>query len=143
MASDVQTIWDLALASFNTDDVNLPIDETGILKLFESVTYEMSSNARLSDSYEVFTNENIMKQLENGLLSPLSKWEKYLFSLFIIKRLHQNTLTLILTEKDIQVRDFTVKNVTAKIAELRNSINDLEIRIMSTIQANLNSWEGK
>ncbi|MDO7864890.1 hypothetical protein Q5427_11375 [Brochothrix thermosphacta] len=135
--TDVQFIWDLALSSYRTDELNLPVDETGILHLFNSSILLMNSDNQINLT---LNGESITNEID-GQTIDMKPFQKLMLSQYLVLSLLQNQLFYTQSEKDILGRDFVARNVAAKIVSLTAQVQEQTLKIERTKKNNMDGWE--
>lgn len=135
--TDVQFIWDLALSSYRTDELNLPVDETGVLHLFNSSILLMNSDNQINLT---LNGESITNQID-GQTVDMKPFQKLMLSQYLVLSLLQNQLFYTQSEKDILGRDFVARNVAAKIVSLTAQVQEQTLKIERTKKNNMDGWE--
>lgn len=135
--TDVQFIWDLALSSYRTDELNLPVDETGILHLFNSSILLMNSDNQINLT---LNGESITNEID-GQTIDMKPFQKLMLSQYLVLSLLQNQLFYTQSEKDILGRDFVARNVAAKIVSLTAQVQEQILKIERTKKNNMDGWE--
>lgn len=135
--TDVQFIWDLALSSYRTDELNLPVDETGILHLFNSSILLMNSDNQINLT---LNGESITNEID-GQTVDMKPFQKLMLSQYLVLSLLQNQLFYTQSEKDILGRDFVARNVAAKIVSLTAQVQEQTLKIERTKKNNMDGWE--
>lgn len=135
--TDVQFIWDLALSSYRTDELNLPVDETGVLHLFNSSILLMNSDNQINLT---LNGESITNEID-GQTVDMKPFQKLMLSQYLVLSLLQNQLFYTQSEKDILGRDFVARNVAAKIVSLTAQVQEQTLKIERTKKNNMDGWE--
>lgn len=135
--TDVQFIWDLALSSYRTDELNLPVDETGVLHLFNSSILLMNSDNQINLT---LNGESITNEID-GQTIDMKPFQKLMLSQYLVLSLLQNQLFYTQSEKDILGRDFVARNVAAKIVSLTAQVQEQTLKIERTKKNNMDGWE--
>lgn len=135
--TDVQFIWDLALSSYRTDELNLPVDETGVLHLFNSSILLMNSDNQINLT---LNDESITNEID-GQTVDMKPFQKLMLSQYLVLSLLQNQLFYTQSEKDILGRDFVARNVAAKIVSLTAQVQEQTLKIERTKKNNMDGWE--
>lgn len=135
--TDVQFIWDLALSSYRTDELNLPVDETGVLHLFNSSILLMNSDNQINLT---LNGESITNEID-GQTVDMKPFQKLMLSQYLVLSLLQNQLFYTQSEKDILGRDFVARNVAAKIVSLTAQVQEQALKIERTKKNNMDGWE--
>lgn len=135
--TDVQFIWDLALSSYRTDELNLPVDETGVIHLFNSSILLMNSDNQINLT---LNGESITNEID-GQTVDMKPFQKLMLSQYLVLSLLQNQLFYTQSEKDILGRDFVARNVAAKIVSLTAQVQEQTLKIERTKKNNMDGWE--